>query len=49
MNDRYTPAEIEDMVGREIASDYEVVCHDARDTSSLVRVGDTSTGVPVWV
>src|SRR4030095_775666 len=39
--------EIERMIGREFARSCRVICHDARDTSSLVHVGDTSTGVRV--
>ncbi len=42
-----TPAEVERMLGRDIASRYRVVNHDSRDPSSLVTVGATSTGVPV--
>jgi nickel-dependent lactate racemase len=42
-----TPAEIEAMLGREIARRYEVVNHDSRDPSSLVDIGKTTTGVPV--
>ncbi len=39
--------EIERMIGREFARSCRIVCHDARDTASLVHVGDTSTGVHV--
>jgi nickel-dependent lactate racemase len=42
-----TPAEIEWMVGPEIASRYRIVNHDSRDPSTLVSVGETTTGVPV--
>lgn len=42
-----TSAEIERMLGREIARSCRVVCHNARDSASLVHVGDTTTGVPV--
>ena len=39
--------EIERMIGREFARGCRVICHDARDTASLVHVGDLSTGVRV--
>lgn len=42
-----TPAEIERMLGPEIARCYRIVNHDSRDSSSLAFVGRTSTGVPV--
>jgi nickel-dependent lactate racemase len=35
------------MIGREFAHACRIVCHDARDSASLVHVGDTSTGVRV--
>jgi len=44
---RNTPEEIEQMLGPEIARSYRVVCHDARDDRSLVRLGNTSSGAPV--
>jgi nickel-dependent lactate racemase len=44
-----TEAELERMLGREIASSYRVVNHDARDGETLARAGDTSNGVPVWL
>jgi nickel-dependent lactate racemase len=42
-----TRAELEAMLGREIVRRYEVVNHDAREPSSLVDVGQTTTGVSV--
>ena len=42
-----TPAEIEGMLGADIARRYRVVNHDSRDAASLVYVGTTSTGVAV--
>ena len=42
-----TPAELEAMLGADIARRYRVVNHDSRDPSSLVFVGKTTTGVPV--
>jgi lactate racemase len=44
-----TPAEIERMLGADIAGRYTVVNHDSRDDSSLAHVGDTTTGVPVYL
>lgn len=44
---RNTPQEIEVMLGRQIAEQCRIVCHDARDDSSLVHAGDTETGVRV--
>jgi nickel-dependent lactate racemase len=42
-----TPAELEKMLGADLLRRYNVVNHDSRDETSLVYVGDTSTGVPV--
>lgn len=42
-----TPREIDEMFGREIAGRYRIINHDSRDPSALVRVGRTTTGVPV--
>ena len=44
-----TPAEIEKMLGTAIAGRYRVINHDSRDPSSLVSVGTTATGVPVFL
>ncbi len=44
-----TPEEIEQMLGPEIARRCQIVCHNSRDDGSLLRVGDTSTGVPVFL
>jgi nickel-dependent lactate racemase len=42
-----TPAEIEKMLGTEIARRCRIICHNARDGASLTLVGKTSTGAPV--
>ena len=42
-----TAAEVEAMLGPDLACELRVVMHDARNTESLIRLGDTSTGVPV--
>jgi nickel-dependent lactate racemase len=44
---RNNDAEIEQMIGHEFARACRVICHDARDASSLVHVGNTPTGVRV--
>jgi lactate racemase len=44
---RNTTEEIERMIGRELAQNCRIVCHDARDDASLVHMGNTSTGVRV--
>jgi nickel-dependent lactate racemase len=44
---RNTTEEIERMIGRELAQNCRIVCHDAREDASLVHVGNTSTGVRV--
>jgi lactate racemase len=44
-----TKAELERMLGSEIAGWYRVVNHDARDESSLSFAGKTSNSVPVWL
>ncbi len=44
-----TPAEIERMLGRDLASRCRVVNHDSRDASTLEFVGTTSTGVKVLI
>jgi nickel-dependent lactate racemase len=42
-----TAQEIEQLLGVDIARGCRVICHDARDSSSLTDVGTTATGVPV--
>jgi nickel-dependent lactate racemase len=44
-----TPEEIEAMLGPEIAKRCRILCHYARDDDSIVNVGKTSTGVPIWL
>jgi nickel-dependent lactate racemase len=44
-----TPAELEAMLGPDIVRRYAVVNHDSRDNASLAGVGETSTGVPVYL
>jgi lactate racemase len=44
-----TPAELEQMLGREILNECRVINHDARDASVLESVGTTSTGVKVFL
>ena len=44
-----TPDELVRMLGSRIATTYRVVNHDSRDRASLAWVGQTATGVPVWL
>jgi len=44
-----TDSEIREICGEEIAADYRVVNHDARDLSSHRHVGSTQSGTPVYV
>jgi nickel-dependent lactate racemase len=44
-----TPAEVEKMLGAEIARRHRVVNHDSRDRASLAYVGRTTTDVPVYL
>jgi nickel-dependent lactate racemase len=44
-----TDAELERMLGRDILSTCRVVNHDSRNAATLVYVGQTSTGVPVYM
>ena len=42
-----TQDELVAMLGAEIAANYRIVCHDARNDSALIRAGETESGVPV--
>jgi lactate racemase len=44
-----TPAELERMVGREIASTYRLVNHAAQDSAQLAGAGRTTDGRPVFL
>ena len=37
------------LVGEEIARDYHIVNHRARDKETLVSLGETSGGAPIWI
>ena len=41
--------ELVSLVGSEIAENYIVVNHRARDRESLVHLGETSCGAPIWI
>jgi nickel-dependent lactate racemase len=43
------PEEYAWVLPAEILQRYPVICHNARDESSLVQVGTTRRGTPVWV
>jgi len=42
-----TDSELRAMLGDAIVDRYRIVHHDARDRTTLARVGETSTGVPI--
>ena len=42
-------AELITLVGAEIAAEYNIVNHRARDRESLVYLGETSCGAPIWI
>ena len=42
-----TAAEVEAMLGPDLAGELRVVMHDSRDSESLTYMGETSNGVPV--
>jgi nickel-dependent lactate racemase len=44
-----TPAELEKMLGADIARRFRVVNHDSRDRASLAYLGRTRTDVPVYL
>src|SRR5215468_1502317 len=44
-----TRAELERMLGHDIVATYPVVNHDSRDDSTLAHVGETRTGVPIFL
>jgi nickel-dependent lactate racemase len=44
-----TPAELEGMVGRHVASTYRIINHAAQDPSTLSRAGTTRDGRPVFL
>ena len=44
-----TPEELDEMLGPDIASSYHVVNHSAFDSETLEYVGESSSGIPVWL
>jgi len=44
-----TGAELERMLGHDLVANYTVINHDSRDDSSLAYLGDTKTGVPIYL
>lgn len=44
-----TPQELEAMLGADVVGQYQVVNHSAFDESTLVHVGDTPDGIPIWL
>jgi lactate racemase len=43
------PEEYSWVLPADILARYPVLCHDARDESSMVMVGETRRGTPVWI
>lgn len=44
-----TVPELEEMLGRDIGRDYRIVNHTAFERETLRYLGDTSTGIPIWL
>ncbi len=44
-----TPEELDEMLGPDIAGSYRVVNHSAFDSETLEYVGESSSGIPVWL
>ncbi len=44
-----TAEELESMLGEEVARGYRVVNHDSFDKNSLAYVGESASGVPIWL
>ena len=44
-----TPEELDEMLGPDIARNYRVVNHSAFDSETLEYVGESSSGIPVWL
>lgn len=44
-----TPEELSEMLGPQVVQDYRVVNHTAFDKETLIYLGETSTGIPVWI
>ncbi|MCB0156008.1 MAG: nickel-dependent lactate racemase, partial [Anaerolineae bacterium] len=44
-----TPAEYPAILPPDILARYPVICHDAYDQASLVRLGQTGRGTPIWL
>jgi nickel-dependent lactate racemase len=41
--------ELVTLVGKEITSQYRILNHRARDRETLVHIGETSCGAPIWI
>ena len=44
-----TPEELDEMLGPDIARSYRIVNHSAFDAETLEYVGESSSGIPVWL
>ena len=49
LHEPHSMSEIEELVGRDIASEYRIYSHDSDDDESLTRLGKTSYGTEVYV
>ena len=46
---RVAPEDYAEILPREILGRCQVGCHDCEDSGTLIRLGDTTRGTPVWV
>ena len=44
-----TPEELDEMLGPDIAASYRIVNHSAFDSETLEYVGESASGIPVWL
>ena len=44
-----TPSELEEMLGAEVAHRFRVINHDAFDHRALTHLGDSPSGIPIWL
>ena len=44
-----TPEELDEMLGHDIVANYRIVNHSAFDFETLEYVGESSSGIPVWL
>ena len=44
-----TPEELDRMLGRDVARNYQIINHSAFDKETLKNVGQTPDGIPIWL